>query len=29
MAGVICEESPNSVIELYELIGEFIKNGVK
>ncbi|KRX10783.1 P-loop containing nucleoside triphosphate hydrolase [Pseudocohnilembus persalinus] len=29
MAGIICEEGPNSVLEIYDLIGEFIRNGVK
>lgn len=29
MAGIISEEPPNSEKEMFELIGEFIKNGNK
>lgn len=29
MAGIISEEPPNSGLQLYELIGDFIKNGNK
>lgn len=29
MAGIVSEDSPNNNLELFELIGDFIMNGIK
>lgn len=29
MAGIVAEDSPNNPLELFDLVGDFITNGIK